>query len=243
MEEQNNTRLQELELAFDYFQRTMIHHALWYLEVKKNLGVEKANLVASSAWKASFKNQFSRLAKVLGLEMDGDFPSFITNLEDDKVAKLKEAMAINWLANDGIWFQAVEFQEGMMMAKHCNDEAWRELSPFEAIRIKSILGLGEHPGLDGLKQALQLRMYAEINKQSIANETENSFDFFMNECRVQVARKRKGLDDYPCKSAGIIEYSTFAATIDSRIKTTVIGCPPDKHPEDWYCGWRFFIED
>jgi hypothetical protein len=63
----------------------------------------------------------------------------------------------------------------------------------------------------------------------------------MNDCRVQSARKRKGLDDYPCKSAGIIEYSTFAAAIDTRIKTECIGCPPDKHPDEWYCAWKFSI--
>ena len=84
-------------------------------------------------------------------------------------------------------------------------------------------------------------MYAFINKQSIANETDTSFDFYMNECRVQVARKRKGLEDYPCKSAGIIEYTSFAEAIDSRIKTECISCPPDAHPDNYYCGWRFYI--
>jgi len=57
-----------------------------------------------------------------------------------------------------------------------------------------------------------------------------------------MARKRKGLEDYPCKSGGLIEYTTFAATIDKRIKTRVIGCPPDKHPVEWFCGWHFYIE-
>jgi len=34
---------------------------------------------------------------------------------------------------------------------------------------------------------------------------------------------------------------TIAGTIDSRIKTECIGCPPDKHPEEWFCAWRFSI--
>ncbi|MFW5855438.1 MAG: DUF6125 family protein, partial [Thermodesulfobacteriota bacterium] len=45
--------------------------------------------------------------------------------------------------------------------------------------------------------------------------------------------------DYPCKSAGLVEYSYFAAGIDPRIRTECIGCPPDPHPEDWFCAWRF----
>jgi hypothetical protein len=63
----------------------------------------------------------------------------------------------------------------------------------------------------------------------------------MNKCRVQFARNRKGLEDYPCKSGGTIEYTTFAQTIDPRIKTECIGCPPDPHPPEWFCAWRFRV--
>ena len=67
--------------------------------------------------------------------------------------------------------------------------------------------------------------------------------FEMNNCRVQSARNRKGLDDYPCKSAGLVEYSTFATAIDDRIKTECLGCPPDSHPDNWFCAWRFVIDE
>jgi hypothetical protein len=86
-------------------------------------------------------------------------------------------------------------------------------------------------------------MYARINVQSIIDEDENTVVFQMNDCRVQSARKRKGLDDYPCKSAGIVEYSYFAETIDSRIATECIACPPDKHPDEWFCAWRFRLKE
>ena len=104
-----------------------------------------------------------------------------------------------------------------------------------------MLGMPEQAGLEGLKKALQFRLYAFINKQSFGEETPNSFVFRMNECRVQMARKRKGLEDYPCKSGGMVEYTTFARAIDSRIKTECISCPPDPHPEEYFCAWRFYI--
>jgi len=56
---------------------------------------------------------------------------------------------------------------------------------------KRILNLPEQAGLEGLKQALQFRLYAFINKQSITDETPDSFVFRMNDCRVQSARKEK----------------------------------------------------
>ena len=62
-----------------------------------------------------------------------------------------------------------------------------------------------------------------------------------DECRVQAARKRKGLPDYPCKSAGMVEYPAFARTIDSRIRTECVGCPPDDHPAEWFCAWKFTL--
>ncbi len=240
-DKENLTKEEIIELIFDYFQRTMVHYAMWYEQVKEHQGDMKTLKIMEDAWQKSFSIQMRRLSKVLGFEMDGKFPKALTSLSREKLLELKQAVAVNWLANDGVWFQAVEFSENMFEAKESNDAAWGHFSPYEALRIKTLLGLGEHPGLEGLKKALYFRLYSDVNKQSIANETETSFDFYMNECRVQAARKRKGLEDYPCKSGGIIEYSTFAATIDSRIKTEVIACPPDKHPEEWYCGWRFYI--
>ena len=35
--------------------------------------------------------------------------------------KLMDAVAKNWLVNDGVWFQSVEFDNGMNDAKRCNE--------------------------------------------------------------------------------------------------------------------------
>jgi hypothetical protein len=136
----------------------------------------------------------------------------------------------------------VEFKDGMNDAKRCNDSVWAQFSPIEAWSIKHFLSLPERPGLAGLKKALGFRIYAQINTQSIIEEGPGSLVFQMNECRVQSARKRKGLDDYPCKSAGLVEYTYFARSIDDRIETECIGCPPDLHPADWFCAWRFTLK-
>jgi hypothetical protein len=219
----------------------MMHHVMWFVEVQQYLGKEKAFQALNEVYKTSYDVQMKRLSKTLGFEVKDGIPALMLDLPDETLINLRESVAANWLANDGIWFQAVEFANGMDNAKHCNDACWEKFSPMEAWSIKRILNLPEQAELDGLKQALQFRLYAFINKQSITDETPASFIFRMNDCRVQSARKRKGLDDYPCKSAGIIEYSTFAAAIDTRIKTECIGCPPDKHPDEWYCAWKFSI--
>ncbi|MGW8192800.1 MAG: DUF6125 family protein [Desulforhopalus sp.] len=229
-------------LVVDIFQRLVIHHGLWFSEVKHQMGMDKATEMLNSVAKKSFGIQLNHLADIFGFEMVDNIPSFLLEMEPGKLLALKERMAKNWLVNDGVWFQALESAEGMNDAKRCNDSCWAQFSPVEAHSIKQFLGLPEKPGLDGLKRALALRIYASINSQSVSEETDNSFVFQMNKCRVQDARKRKGLDDYPCKSAGLVEYAYFARAIDSRIRTRCIGCPPDDHPADWYCAWEFSLE-
>ena len=133
----------------------------------------------------------------------------------------------NWLAHDGLWFQAVE----------------NKFDQIEAKRIMKRLNIEPGGGIPALMQALKFRFYAFINVQEVVEATENRCVFQMVDCRVQAARKRKNLPDFPCKPVGIIEYTYFAKTIDPRIKTRCISCPPDPHPEDFYCRWEFTLEN
>ncbi|MDD3888408.1 MAG: DUF6125 family protein [Syntrophomonadaceae bacterium] len=228
-------------LAIEMFHRILVHHVLWFKEVEHQMGMQEALEILDLAYQKSFNTQMQRFSKIFGFEMDKGVPKPFLDMPREKLMEILTGTGINWLANDGIWFQAVEFKHGMFDAKRCNDSCWTKFSPFEAWSIKRYLGLPEKPGLEGLKKALQLRMYARINVQSIIDESPNSIIFQMNDCRVQAARKRKGLEDYPCKSGGLVEYSYFASFIDPRIKTECIGCPPDTHPEDWFCAWRFSL--
>lgn len=236
-------RTEKARLVIDYFHRLVMHHAMWFAEVKERLGEEKAWEAMRKAYDASYAIQTKRLSKILQFELDEGVPKPLLDMPEERLDSLVEGVAVNWLATDGVWFQAVEFSEGMTAAKECNDACWSRFSPLEAWSIRRLLDLPEKPGLDGLKRAFGYRLYAAVNKQSVHEETGSSFLFRMDECRVQAARRRKGLDDYPCKSAGIIEYSTFAAAIDPRIRTECVACPPDDFEREWYCGWRFTLEE
>ncbi len=167
--------------------------------------------------------------------------SEIEKLSKEHLLVLIQNFAKNWLAHDGLWFQAVEKAHGIEHAIELDAQAWSKFSPIEARRIKNFLNLPENGGLAALQKALEFRLYAVLNKQKSILK-DGRLEFYMNDCRVQSARKRKGLPDFPCKSVGIVEYSTFASEIDHRIKTRCIACPPDDHPDDYYCGWEFWIE-
>jgi len=227
--------------ALDMFHRVIVHYTLWFTEVEHQFGVPKALEIMKVAKKNSYNIQMNRFAKVMGFEMKDGIPKPLLDMPKEALINLINNIGVNWLANDGVWFQAVENTRDMYDAKRCNDSCWTRFAPFEAWSIKQFLGLPEQAGIEGLKKALRFRMYARINVQSIVDEGPNTIVFQMNDCRVQSARKRQGLEDYPCKSAGLVEYRHFGETIDSRIRCECVGCPPDTHPEEWFCAWRFSI--
>lgn len=224
------------------FRRTLVHYGLWLGQVDYQLGTKNMVDVEDEAGDRSLSIMLKRLSKVLGFELEDGVPVALKNKSREELLSILDSVSVNWLANDGVWFQSVENSFGMNDAKRCNDTCWTRFSPYEALRIKKLVDMPERPGLEGLKTALQLRMYSRVNVQSIEEVDGSTLIFRMNECRVQAARKRKGLPDYPCKSAGLVEYPYFATAIDDRITTECIGCPPDEHPEEWWCAWKFTMQ-
>jgi len=166
-----------------------------------------------------------------------------SNLSKEELLDFIPDLAKNWLAHDGLWFLYVEEKYGMESAIELDKKAWEQFTVIEAERIMKRLNIEPNSGIPALIQALKFRLYAFINKQEIVEVSNKRCVLRMNKCRVQEARKRKGLHDFPCKPVGIVEYSYFAKTIDFRIETNCISCPPDAHPEEYYCAWEFVLQD
>jgi hypothetical protein len=178
--------------------------------------------------------------KALGLKTEKGGHPWLADMERETLIRLIKALSFTWLAGDGVWFRAVEDNYDMYTSKRCNDTCWTRYSALEATMIKSFLQLPPQSGLDGLEQALNFRLYAHINEQTV-ERSGGELILRMVKCLVQGTRKLKKLPDYPCKSAGIVEFPTFARMIDSRIRVECISCPPDEHPKEWSCAWRFYI--
>lgn len=166
----------------------------------------------------------------------------LKKLSRQELEYLLKDFAKRWLAHDGLWFQQVEQAHGMGEAIKLDMGAWEKFTVLEAKRIMDFRGIKEGGGLEALKEALQYRLYSLVNTQEIIDQDRNTLIFKMKDCRVQSARKRKGMPEFPCRTVGIVEYDGFAKTIDSRIKATCIYCPPDEHPEDSFCAWKFRID-
>jgi uncharacterized protein DUF6125 len=149
--------------------------------------------------------------------------------------------AKNWLAHDGCWFLAAEERFGMDTAIELDARSWARFAAAEARRIMTTFEIPAGGGLPALEEALGLRLYSVVNEQSVEwSDDGQRLRFVMNQCHVQVARRRKGLADFPCRRVEIVEFETFAKTIDPRIVTKCLQCPPDA-PDGQYCAWEFML--
>ena len=164
------------------------------------------------------------------------------SMSREDLLRALEMFAKNWLAHDSCWFRAAEERFGMETAIELDARSWERFAVAEARRLMAAFNIPAEGGLPALERALSLRPYAVINSQRIEwSDDRKRLRFFMDACRVQDTRHQKGLPDFPCKSVGIVEFATFAKTIDCRISTTCLCCPPDAQPGQ-YCGWEFTIE-
>ncbi len=146
-----------------------------------------------------------------------------------------------WVACDGLWFQGVERAAGMDEAMRQDLCMWEAFTRLEAARIKAFLRLPERPGLAGLAQALPLRINNRSNAITL-RLTEETLLYRVETCRVQAARKRKGLPYHPCRAVGLVEYGGFSRAIDDRIAMRCLSCWPEVTDESCACAWEFFIE-
>ncbi|GEJ58800.1 DUF6125 family protein [Anaeromyxobacter diazotrophicus] len=170
-----------------------------------------------------------------------DRAELLRALDKEELVRIVLDDAKNWLAHDGLWFQAVEAAHGMEAAIAADRAAWERFTVVEARRIMDRLGMQPGGGIPALLECLKHRLYARLNTQEVIEATAERAVFAMRDCRVQSARKRKGLPDFPCKSVGLVEYAEFAKTVDARIRTRCLACPPDAHADDVWCAWEFTL--
>ncbi len=156
----------------------------------------------------------------------------------EELIKLLEVYARNWLAHDGCWFLGVEEIYGLEAAIELDTRAWHSFAVVEARRIMKEFSIPEQGGVASLATALKYRLYNAINPQKTEWVDERTIRFTMLECRVQKTRREKKLPPFPCKQVGIVEFSQFARTIDPRLQTRCLFCPPDPSA-DGRCSWEF----
>ena len=75
------------------------------------------------------------------------------SLSKKTLIEMLEDSAKNWLAHDGLWFQAVERQFGIEKAIELDKEAWISFTQIEAKRIMRLHEIEPGGGIPALQKA------------------------------------------------------------------------------------------
>jgi len=163
----------------------------------------------------------------------------LDNMDADALRRYLDFLLWHYKVADGFWFIYTAEKFGQPAAEELNAQVWGKAGALAARELLKRFGITEK-GLRGFVRAQSLYPWALLIGYRM-EETADTVRLTVRCCPSQEARRRRGLGEYSCREMHRAEFEAFARVVDERIVVECVFAPPDPHPADCDCQWRFTL--
>jgi hypothetical protein len=142
---------------------------------------------------------------------------------------------------DGLYFLSIERKFGTQTAMEIDTEVWRAMAVIEAKSLKRLFQVGENPDISTLMACLRRSSWALDQPFKTIEISDKQAVLCISKCRTQEARLKKGSGEFQCKNVRFTYLREFARTLNPKVQVNCLFCPPDKHPKEQWCKWKFTL--